>query len=144
MAPEGWPILATTDTASEKQIHRLVAGSYGDDPDFEQWRSWITAFTRDPDLWLLTPDGRAPRAGLVAWAFPDKGWIKRVAMAPGAPLDAGVALLVEAIRVLGTRGLTEIGLPVAGTDPRYLHDLARAASMRAGRDSKTIVTKTLD
>lgn len=144
VSPGGWPILVASDRESEKHIHRLVRDSYGDDPDFERWRSWITAFTRDPELWLLTPDDRAPRAALVAWTFPDKGWIKRVALAPGAPLDAALALLVEAVKVLAKRGLTDIGLPVADTDPRYLHDLAKAASMRAGADSKVIVTKTLD
>lgn len=79
----------------------------------------------------------------MAWAFPDRGWIKRVALGRGpADLDVGAALVGGAFEVLARRGMTTAGLPVGRRDPAYLSDLGDRFAMTVGK-TMAVMTKPL-
>src|SRR5439155_22871761 len=100
-------------------------------------------WTFDPELWLLVPD--EPAAALVGWAFPDRGWIKRVALPGRAPdLELGAALLDAAAAVLSRRGLSWAGLPVGNDDPVYLRDLGDRMGMTEGQTMVVLARSTVE
>jgi hypothetical protein len=59
----------------ERMILGLAALSYGDGPDFDSWRQWITSWDYGASLWLIATERGREVGGLVAFNFPTEGWI---------------------------------------------------------------------
>jgi hypothetical protein len=64
----------------ERMILGLAALSYGDGPDFDSWRQWITSWDYGASLWLIATErvARSRRPGRLQ--LPDRRVDKRVAV----------------------------------------------------------------
>jgi ribosomal protein S18 acetylase RimI-like enzyme len=130
--PEGIEIAPFRHGMDERALYDAMRTGFGEDwPRDTQMDTWLATHQGlddyDPELWLLARDGDAVVGALQArsrWgAQDDHGWVKNLAVMPGARhRGVGRALLFEAFRRFHERGKTWVVLGVDADNPTKAPD----------------------
>jgi ribosomal protein S18 acetylase RimI-like enzyme len=87
----------------------------------------------DPELWWLVMDGEKIRGACLAFAYPDSGWVRQLAVAESwRGRGVGKALLREAFAAFFDRGFKSVGLTVESERPDA-HTFYQKVGMRQVR-----------
>jgi hypothetical protein len=122
-------IRPATRGSDEIAVFELMRAEYGDGPDFDSWRRWITNWRFEAACWLIALDEAQVVGAAVGIPFPDEGWVKRLAALGEQRVPICSALLNRLLLRFADLGYSTFGLPVGSDEPAYLHDMAAAAGL---------------
>jgi hypothetical protein len=115
--------------SDETAIFELISAEYGDGPDFDSWRRWITNWRFDAACWLIALEEAQVVGAAVGIPFPDEGWVKRLVALGEQRVPICSALLSRLLLRFADLGYSTFALPVGSDEPAYLHDVAAAAGL---------------
>lgn len=138
--PEGVSV-RTFKPGDEEAVHALVQKAFSDNyrhvgTAFKDWRDVMMARESfDPALWFLAVSGGRIIGAALCPAYPDRGWVRQLAVARDwRRRGVGAALLRHAFREFARRGKPNAGLGVDSFNRSGAQDFYVAAGMHVERE----------
>ena len=121
--PAGVAVCTAVPGQDEPAIHDLVEAAFAwpgrTATTLEEWTRLMVCGDRfDPELWFLAFAGETLVGVCLAFAYPNEGWVRQLAVDEGwRRKGLGRALLHHAFGVFRERGYEQAGLAVDGKNP---------------------------